>query len=109
MATSKRKVLSVTGTAFLILALLPGYQRKTSSDAGGATTDRTSMRLGLPFSPLLSVERTWVETPTGTPGRTFPSFRQSAGVHILSLSFGLLVLGLTLVTWRDRRRETAAG
>ena len=109
MATSKRKVIGVIGTAVLVLAFLPGYQKKTSSDAGGAKTDRTSMRLGLPFSPLVSVERTWVETPAGTPGRTLPSFRQSAGVHILSLSIGLLSLGLALVTWRDRRRGTAGG
>lgn len=37
------------------------------------------------------------------------SFRQSAEVHILWLSCGLLVVGLVLDTRRDRRGATTAG
>ncbi len=109
MTMTTRRILQALGTASLVLALMPGYQARITTDDGGATTNRTSFRLGMPFSPIVSVERTWVETPTGTPGRSLPSFRQSAEVHILSLSCGLLVVGLVLVTWRDRRGATTAG
>jgi hypothetical protein len=101
----RRSFISL-GIIFLIIGLIPNWQRVTTTDVAVAKTQtRDVITLGVPPSPLLLVERSRSEVR----GReTITGGQRSFKLELVSWSMLSLILGVSFVVadrWWHRDRK----
>ena len=82
------KLIWLAGVVCVVLALVPFYEQR-----GGGTTEDARLSVGLSFSPLYVYEK-HVER---TAGSDISTSTTHTDVNVLSVSMGLLVVGVVLL------------